>query len=71
MRKVANGVTISEGSSREFLLGDEWIMPVKLFFTCEEEEEVTRQDQVKDGSHLIVRGPKVVHQGRLDGEPSI
>ena len=40
-------------------MGNELVTPVMLFFTCEE-EEVTWQDQVKDGSHLIVRGPKVV-----------
>ena len=40
----------------------QWVMSILVFFTCEEEEEeVTWHDQVKDGSHLIVRGSKVVH----------
>ena len=72
MRQATAGVTISEGSSRELHLGEDWVMPVMVFFSCEEEGEVVIwEDQIKDGSHLIVRGPKVVHQGHLDGMSSI
>ena len=68
MLQVDSGMTISPQNIRVLPLGDGWIMPIKIFFKI---NGVVWQDTGNKKNHLIIRGPKHVDQGVLDGKPSL
>ena len=61
-------MVISADNIRELPIGNGWVMPVKLFFKC---EDIIWQESAKKQSHLIIRGPRRVDHGVLAGKPSL